>query len=373
MKIAIVTPVYPPYRGGIGSVAERQARELRARGFDVKVFTPDYGREKNPEATYLPSPLKFGNAALLPSLLWQLRGIDLVHVHYTFYGAEIFVWLWSMLRRKPYAMTYHMQPKAGDWRDIFFRLHRFLIEPWIVRQASAVFVSSLDYAQSIGLHHPHLVELPFGVDTQRFSPGRDDEYRAKLSLPLEAMVFIFVGGLDEAHAFKGVDILLRASAQLSRDQDWRVLIVGDGNLRSFYERLASELGVHDRVVFTGAITDDDLPRAYRAANVHVLPSTSKSEAFGLVTLEAAASGLPSIVSDLPGVRTLVHPGVTGLRPAPHQVKDLATALKTFLFDPGLAKKMGMNARQKVLNDYAEAKLADRLVGVYNKITAHGQV
>lgn len=351
-------------------MAARDARELKARSFEVGIFTPDYdGREQNPEAQYLMPVLAFGNAAVLPQLVTKLNGHDLVHLHYTFYGADVFVWLWSTLRRKPYVMTYHMQPKTGDWRDVIFRLHRALIEPWIVRGARAVFVSSLDYAQSIGLQHPQLVEMPFSVDEQRFSPGRDDDFRAAHGLPAKACVFMFVGGLDRAHSFKGVDVLIRAAAHLDAQNDWRLLIVGDGDMRKSYEDLAAALGIIDRVIFAGAVSEEDLPRAYRAADVHVLPSTSKSEAFGLVTLEAAASGLPSIVSNLPGVRTLVLDNDTGFVVKPGIEEPLEKAMQKFLNTPELAKQMGVVARQRVEAHYTPKSLADRLVEVYKRITA----
>lgn len=367
-RIAIVTPVYPPYRGGMGAVAARDASQLKVRGFEVDVYTPDYSnRAKGAEATYLPYWFAFGNAACVPSLYKFLGEHDLAHLHYPFYGADIFVWLWSLLKKRPYVITYHMRAKTHDWRDFIFASHRWLLEPFIVRSARAVFVSSLDYAQSIGLRHKHLVELPFGVDEQRFSPGRDDEFRAQHGLPNSSFVFIFVGGLDRAHSFKGVDVLIRAAATLPQDQDWRLLIAGDGDLRTEYESLAAKLGLSDKLVFAGAIPEHDLPRAYRAADAHVLPSITRSEAFGLVTLEAAATGLPSLVSDLPGVRTLVVPGETGRVLEPKNEQTLAQAMGSLIASPDLAKSMGIKARARVLACYTSDTLADRLSQVYKDL------
>ena len=370
MKIAIVTPVYPPYRGGMGAVAARDACELKARGFEILILTPAYpNRVRNPEAEYVQALGTFGNAALLPRLIGKLASTDLAHLHYPFYGADIFVWLWSVLWRKPYVMTYHMQAHSKDWREAVFRLHRFCIEPLILRRAQAIFVSSFDYALSIGLRHKMLVELPFGVDTDRFSPGRDDDFRAKLGISSTTQVFIFVGGLDSAHSFKGVDILLRAAACLSLDDDWRVLIVGDGNLRQLYQAMAKDLGLAARVVFAGTVSDDDLPRVYKACDVHVLPSISQSEAYGLVTLEAAATGLPSLVSNLPGVRTLVANNESGQLVEPGSVESLSKAMTAYLREPRLATGAGVKARERVLAHYTIARLADRLAEVYNRITA----
>lgn len=374
MKLAMITPVYPPYRGGMGTVAAQNTAAAKTFGIDVTVFTPDYaGRLHSPEATYVKPWGTFGNAAFLPSLLALLRHYDLAHLHYTFYGADIFVWLWSLLSRKPYVLTYHMQPKTQDWRELVFRLHRLLIEPLILRRAKAVLVSSRDYAASINLQHQNLIELPFEVDTERFLPGKDAEFRAKLGIPEQATAFVFVGGLDTAHSFKGVSVLLRSIVHLPTVRNWRLVIVGDGDMRASYEELARALGVADRIIFTGALSDADLVRVYRASDVHVLPSITRSEAFGLVTLEAAATGLPSIVTNLPGVRTLVEQGVTGFVVEPNSEDGLETALAEFLHNPMLAKTMGLAARERVRDEYAQPVLATRLREVYNSATVKRSV
>lgn len=361
----MITPVYPPYRGGMGAVAAAQVRELKARQFEVDVLTPAYrDRPRGHAAIALPTVIELGNAALVPSLLFKLDGYDVVHLHYPFYGGAMFVWLWSMVKRRPYVLTYHMQAKTNDWRNVIFKLHRWLVEPFILRRAETVMVSSLDYAHSINLRHRHLVELPFGVDEQRFFPGRDDEFRAQYNIPSSTCTFIFVGGLDKAHSFKGVEVLIKAAAELSHDQDWRVLIVGDGDLRTEYLELAKTLKVSDRIVFAGNVSDDDLARVYRAVDVHVLPSTTRSEAFGLVTLEAAASGLPSLVSDLPGVRTLVDHGQTGFAVEPGNVGAWRLKMAELTADPELIKRLGSQARERILQGYTQSVLADRLVEVY---------
>jgi glycosyltransferase involved in cell wall biosynthesis len=313
--------------------------------------------------------MKLGNAAVLPQLVQKLDGHDLVHLHYTFYGADVFVWLWSVLRRKPYVLTYHMQPNTSDWRNVIFQAHRWLIEPFILRAAKAVFVSSLDYAQSVDVKHAQLVDLPFGVDEERFFPGSDDAFRSEHDIPASATVFVFVGGLDKAHSFKGVDVLIRAAANLETQTDWRLLIVGDGDMRKAYTDLARAVGVGDKVLFLGALSDSELPRAYRAGNAHILPSVSKSEAFGLVTLEAAASGLPSIVSNLPGVRTLVEDRETGFIVEPGSEEALEEVMQKFLQNPQLAAAMGQKARARIIAGYTRKSLADRLAEVYNRITS----
>ena len=115
---------------------------------------------------------------------------------------------------------------------------------------------------------------------------------------------------------------------------------------------ARELGVGHRVLFLGNVPDGKLPDVYRQASFHVLPSVDRSEAFGLVTLEAAASGIPSIVSDLPGVRTVVASEETGLLVPPGDVPALELALDRLFADPALTEALGAAARRRAEEFYA---------------------
>jgi glycosyltransferase involved in cell wall biosynthesis len=261
-----------------------------------------------------------------------------------------------------------MKAYATDWRNSIFFLHRLLLEPFILRFARAVFVSTLDYASAVHLRHHNLIEMPFGVDTNLFYPEKAEEKRQELGIPPEMLCILFVGGLDKAHYFKGVDVLLRAAAYLERSMPYRVLIVGDGEERPRFEKMAQDLGISEHVLFLGGIDRDGLINAYRMANVHVLPSLDQGEAFGLVTLEAAASGVPSVVSNLPGMRMLVDPGVTGIRFPAGDARSLSRAIQFFAANRAECEKMGQNARRMAVRHYDEGKVAERMLKAYKECT-----
>src|SRR5205814_1893675 len=149
-----------------------------------------------------------------------------------------------------------------------------------------------------------LVELPNGVDVERFRPGlASGELRARYGLARMEQVVLFVGGLDRAHYFKGLPVLLRALARLPKDV--ALLVVGDGDRREAYARLARAAGLGRRVRFAGSVADAELPRHYALADLVVLPSTTRGEAFGLVLLEAMACSRAVVASRLPGVQAVV--------------------------------------------------------------------
>ncbi len=362
MKIAHIGPVYPPYFGGMGTVAQEYVEDLRADGIDAHVFVPDYGNQDSSEYIHRLKPiLKFGNAAIIPSLFKQLKDFDVIHIHYPFYGSALIATLAGIFWGIPMVLTYHMKTKARGFKGWFFKLQRFFIEPFILRVAKEVLVSSIDYAKSIGLKERYLTDMPFSVDEKRFTPDLD-----KIEdLKNKKTIFLFVGGLDDAHYFKGVDVLLESVSRI--DGDWALWIVGSGNLKSHYEKLVEELNIQNQVKFWGRVKDEDLPKLYRKASVHILPSIDRSEAFGLVTLEAASSGIPSIVSDLPGVRTLVESEVSGFIVGVKKQEEIRSAMKKMMNDPDLCRNMGLQARSRVQKNYTKFHCLNRLKDVYNRV------
>jgi glycosyltransferase involved in cell wall biosynthesis len=378
MRIAQVTPVYPPYRGGMARVAFEYTKRLRARGHDVHTFTPRYGDAGDVDLQdaghvhRIPATFRVGNAATLPSLSSDLAGFDIVHLHYPFYGgAEPVVRARSSGRIRGLVLTYHMDATASGLKGTVFDVHRETVQPWIVSQADALLVSSRDYAAASALAHiegalERVDVCPFGVDLDRFHPGEEPDLRASLAIGAEVPVVLFVGSLDAAHRFKGLDVLVTALTRLLH-LSWHLVVVGDGDDRARFEREAAEHGLSARTVFVGDVTDDLLPRHYRLADVHVLPSTSRAEAFGLVTLEAAASAVPSIVPDLCGVRTNVVHGMTGLIVPAGDASALGGALRDLLSSAERREHLGRDARLRVERECQWAPLIDRLEAVYQTV------
>jgi glycosyltransferase involved in cell wall biosynthesis len=373
MRIAHVVSTFPPYRGGVGRMAAEYATRLRARGHGVEVFTPREPRADDapPWIHQLRSPLRIGNAAFTPSLAWRLGGFDLVHLHYPFFGGAepVLLGLW---RRpvQPLVVSYHMDAVAEGVRGALFRLHARVVLPRIVARANRVLVSSSDYASQsalagVGDAVSRAEVHPYGVDTERFHPGDEPALRERLGAAPGEPTLIFVSRLDAAHHFKGLAVLFDALTRLV-SRRWRLLIVGDGPLRMGFERAAATRGLGGRVVFAGDVSDQDLPSYYRAADVHVCPSTGVTEAFSLVSLEAAASGIPTVASSLPGVRMLVLDGRTGLHAAPGDPLSLAQALATLTDQAGLRRSLGSAARTRA-ESYGWAAAIDRLERTYRAV------
>lgn len=371
-RIAIVSPTFPPYRGGIGAVAESDARQIAALGYAVTACAPARdglvaGVRDGYEVRPLPALLRYGNAAFVPGVVRLLASNDLVVLHYPFFGGAEPLWLAKLLAAKKgrLVITYHMDVVGTGMLAPFFAAHSRFVMPHVLHAAERVIVTSADYARSGALRSMYVRlpsrfrELAPAVDVERFSPGpKPDALLRRHGFSADDRIVLMVGGLDRAHYFKGVPSLLAALATRHL-AGAKAVIVGDGDLRPALEAMAKAAGLADRVRFAGGVGDAELPSYYRLADVFAFPSVDKSEAFGIVALEAAASGLPIVASDLPGVRTIVRDGENGVRVAPRSASALALALAALLADEPRCRAYGAAGREMVEREYSPGRRAAR--------------
>jgi glycosyltransferase involved in cell wall biosynthesis len=376
MRIAHITATFPPYYTGTGNVCYHNARVLAQRGHDVHVYTvlwPGVPVDPVGVTVHRLRPLmRLGNAALLP----QLRGIgdaDIIHLHYPFiFGAE-FAALAARRYRTPLVLTYHNDLIAPGARGLFFSLYERSLTPYILGTAHSIYTVSLEQSsnsralQRVDARQFRAIEsVPNGVDIDLFHPSADGAaIRRQLRVPADTTVVAFVGGLDTAHHFKRVDVLINAVASLD-DPNVHLLVVGGGDRLQAYQDLASERGIGQRSHFVGWVSHGDLPPYLAASDVLVLPSDSV-ESFGMVLIEAMACGRPVIASDLPGVGSVVANGVDGLLFRPNDVDDLRRAITLIAADPSRGSTMGQHGRQKAIDLYSWHQIGERFESLYTDV------
>jgi D-inositol-3-phosphate glycosyltransferase len=162
--------------------------------------------------------------------------------------------------------------------------------------------------------------------------------------------------------WKGVEYLIKALPRIEPGNA-RLWIAGEGPYRETLERMASELGVANRISFLGRLDQSDLAALYRSCAM--LAATSfVNETFGMALCEAMACGAAVVASDFGGFREVVDHGVTGYLVRPQDPADLARHANMLLADPALAHRMGLAGREKVLATFSWAAVADRLEEVY---------
>lgn len=330
MKLLLVADEYLPHHGGVPRVISEASRRLQIRGHQVVILTfeRDPSLPQQDEVAGVPVhriPLR-GRLSTYPwALLSSWRAFhghvrdgtyDLLHIHqpliglgallsgdvcrvpplprvYTFYGPwhqEMAVELRAKPLRAPVRVLY----------GLYVSLLCQGLQWWqgqVMRRCDRVMVLSQHSRQQVAtlfptIHQDRLVLIPGGVDVERFHPAPDrSAVRARLGLPPDTTILLTVRRLVPR---MGLENLLQAFAQVSREQDDLYLVIGGrGRLESTLHALAGQLGIANRVRFIGFIPEEDLPVYYQAADLFVLP-TSALEGFGLITLEALATGLPVV-------------------------------------------------------------------------------
>jgi glycosyltransferase involved in cell wall biosynthesis len=185
--------------------------------------------------------------------------------------------------------------------------------------------------------------------------------RERLKIPAEVPVVLLVGRIVP---HKGVEHFVEAARFVPRV---RFVIAGEGSRLEAMKRLASSLGVSDRLHFLGRVSDENLPKVYAACDVFVLPSVSRLEAFGIVALEAMATGKAVIVADIPGVREVIEDGREGLLADPVNPQDLADKIRRVLGDAEGRRAMGQRGREKVVESFTIERVTDLLQALYRTV------
>ncbi len=269
-------------------------------------------------------------------------------------------------RGLPLVLTYHCDVEIpSPLGSMIETLYRRSLGASTLERAARVVVTTRTYAatsRAVWRHNP--VVIPNAVDVHRFDPTIDGRaVRLRLKIPVDRPVVLLVGRIV---AHKGIEHFIEASRYLPGVQ---FLIAGEGTHLETMERLAIRLGVAERVRFLGRVSQENLPKVYAACDIFVLPSVSRLEAFGIVALEAMATGKPVVVADIPGVREVIEDGREGLLTDPVNPQDLAEKIRRLVEDPALRQEMGRRGREKVLASFTTEAVADQVLKVYGDVLA----
>ncbi|MEO8480115.1 MAG: glycosyltransferase family 4 protein [Gemmatimonadota bacterium] len=381
---------FPPLGGGIARMME----EL-ARGYPAGELVVSTGSIEGQDAVDRVLPARVDRIAvavgrlktLQGRVLWSRRAVRLAREP----GAR-FVWCgtlrpagypaqWAWKRTGlPYGVIFYggdlrvLQPKlARSW--LKRRAYRPLFESASVLVAISAWTATLlaDQLRALGLDHLvsriHVVGL--GTSPERFRADAEaaERFRVGRGLP-EGRWFVTVARLVP---HKGIDTAIRVLAQLAPEfPELRYAVIGRGGYLDQLQRLATELGVHDRVHFLTDVTDNELPGAYAMGEIYLGLSREvglDAEGFGISLLEAAATELPVVAGASGGIADAVADGETGLLVAPGDVEAAVGAVRHLLANRTLAHQLGAKGRQRVLERFTW----DAVVTKFRRLAAeHGR-
>jgi len=349
VRIGIVTQSYYPRYGGVTENVYHTARELRARGHHVTIITSRFRRG---ESNHGDGVVRIGYNLLVPwngafvdvtvgrRLGERLQSVfasyrfDVVHTHCPLVPT---LPLLAVERARGIQVgTFH----STSERSLAFEVFRKPLARRIARLDGRIAVSATA-RDFIARYFPGDYRvIPNGVDLARFRPeapiipGLRERDRVHI---------LFVGRLDPR---KGVHVLLQAMPEvLERTRDRvRLWVVGDSYLKPRLERSVPSAARH-AVRFFGHVPSTDLPSYYASADIFASPATG-NESFGIVLLEALASGRAVVASDIAGYRSVITPGVDGIMVPPGDPASLARALVALAQDEALRAELSARGRQR---------------------------
>ncbi len=376
MKIVHIGKYYWPYSRGIETYLKLLCERL-IEAVDVEVIVTNdsvksvYEEINGVRVTRLGRLFELFSTSFCFSLPFVLRKKkpDIVHIHLPNPWAELSYFLAGCPGKL--VVSFHSDIIK---QKFLLKLHNPLHKAFL-KKAEKIIVATPAHAK----FSPVLSVLPknkievvhYGIDVKKsrtFDQKIVDEIIKKTGKPL----ILFVGCLVY---YKGLEILLQA-AKMGKFQTTQIvdcnphfLLIGNGPLENKLKTMAKELGLNNHVHFFGNVDDETLRAAYHACDIFCLPSTYRSEAFGIVQLEAFAAEKPVISTNLKsGVPYVNLDGKTGLIVPPNNPKKMAEAITTLLNSAEKRQKFGNNALKRVSIEFSADKMAAETLKIYKNLS-----
>lgn len=386
MRILMLSWEYPPrIVGGISRVVHDLAQELGKAGNEVHVVTYWENGTKEVEKdnnvyvhrvhsydvnsyNFVDWVLHF-NFSMIEhciKLVAEMGEFDIIHAH---------DWIVAFAARalkhayqKPLVSTIHATEYGRNY-GLHNDMQRYIssVEWWLTYESWRVVCNSSYMRNEIKhvfqLPDDKICVIPNGIDANKFgNVQRDMEFRRNYAADNEKMVFC-VGRLVQE---KGVHILVDAVPKvISRYNDVKFVIAGKGPQLDYLRGKASNMGIAHRIYFTGYISDENLAKIYKCADISVFPSLY--EPFGIVALEGMVAGTPVVVSDTGGLGDIIEHGVDGMKTAPGNPDSLADCILELLFRPDLAESIREKAAEKVKRMYTWDLITEKTLKVYSEV------
>jgi len=279
------------------------------------------------------------------------KSCNLIHAHWTISG--LVALLVGKLYRKPIVLTIHGSDiNVLNKKFLLKLMNRFILSK--VDNIIAVSPALKEKVIEMGILQEKLWYIPNGVDPNEFCPALDN-----FSIPQK---MLWVGRISKE---KGLHILIKAMKEILKEvPQAQLTLVGDGPERRNIEQMIKDYQLEEHIHLEGFRSHLEISRYFKISHIFVLPSIR--EGFPLVILEALASGLPCVASDVGGVKAVIEDGVNGYLVSPSDAKDFSLKVVELMSNPDLMKEMGENARKKIVDHYSWDSIADRTIALYNQ-------
>ena len=387
MKILFVSDTYYPHLNGVYYFVCRLAPLLQEKGHQVAVIVPSetifYTKKKIDDIDVYGMPsvpiLLYPNVRLPLTVLLQSRlkkiikdfEPDIIHLqdHFSITAAIVKA---NKLTRIPIIGTNHFMPEnvtvLFNSEKLKIKIARYMWSRFstVYNQLQLVTTPSETGAELI---RPKLevkvMSISSGIDLNKFNPiGNTISVRKKYNLP-QKPILLYVGRVDPE---KNIEEVIRAVALAVQKVDFNFVVVGKGKSKAGLEILAQELGIAEKVIFTGFVPEEDLPFIYKLSSCFIIASIA--ELLSLVTLQAMASGLPIIAANAGALSELVNDGVNGFLFESGDIETIARCICTIISKDELNKSMGKKNLEYILKHDIN-RIADSFENVYETYQKRG--
>lgn len=366
MKILHVFKEYHPVVGGIQNHIRVLSGELaRDNDFEVEVLVTNTSSKTVTERIDGVKVVKAGRVteiAATPISLSLFRFLrkarpDILHLHFPYPLGELASLFFGCCDR--IVLTYHSDiVRQNRWLPLYMPFLR-----QVLRRVRVIVASSPNNVRSSTLLNKYADKteiIPFGVDIQRFEKVNQRKVH-EIRRRYRGQIVLFVGRLCY---YKGIKYLLEAS----REIDAKFLLIGDGPHKLKLMNLVRGNDLAKKVVWLGEVSEDDLVSYYHAADLLVLPSIYRSEAFGIVLLEGMACGLPLITTELGTGTSFVNcHNRTGLVVPSSDSVALEQAISYLLNNEDVRLRFSRNARERVKHLFSKAEMVENMKKLYFRV------
>jgi len=367
MKIAILVSLFPPkWLAGTEIATWNIAKHLAKREHEVHVVTSwDKGLpgESIEEGFYI-HRIKTKEVSILGALSFCMRSIplirrinpDILHSQ-SILRTGLACFIAGKLFRKPYISYCRGSDIYGRWR------FKKMVSKLVLKSAEAVIALTEDIKREIEkICDRDVYVIPNGIDLERFENLSKEQSRGKLEIKQGEQIIIYVGRFRPE---KGVQYLIQAMDIIrQKDANARLILGGEGPEEGNLKRLVEQLNLGACINFAGQIPNEKVPEYMTASNVFVLPSLS--EGFGIVNLEAMASGLPIVASKVGGLPEIITDGENGFLVEPKNPEQIAERVLLLLKDDELKGKISRSNKEKAKR-YSWKNVVERLEQIYKEI------
>ena len=384
LRVCHLGKYYAPATGGIETHVQTLARAQAELGLGVRVICVDHSGGIEPthgqrlgtlnawceddgavRVTRTARRVSVNRLDICPDLPAVLRSLekepaDILHLHTP---NPTMLLAMAMVRPNiPLVITHH----SDIIRQKLLKLALRPFERFVYSRAARIQTTSPVYVQGsrfLERYNGRVEVLPLGLDLSPYSApppaasARADELKAKHGAPL----WLAVGRLVY---YKALHVALHALARIPG----KLILIGAGPLEAELKDLARRLGVHKRVIWRGYVSHDELVACYRAATALWFPSNARSEAFGLVQVEAMASGCPVINTDIvgSGVPWVSQNETSGLTVPVNDPEALAAAARRLLDEPGLRDRLSRGGLRRAAEEFDHLTMAHRSLAIYQR-------